>query len=618
MRGIIAGCTLAAVLFSAAAVIAEGPIPLLTGPQEIGGLTATLNTLIRQVNVLAPSITGSMTATGSNAVLPTARTNLLPGSVTALYYAKDYGSCTWDATHDVAACINLAADDADAAGGGCIILPAGAFGQSVAITRTKTLCLIGAGSTHIVGANGTELKWIGTGAARMLSVASPSGSTSNKKIADVRIEGITFNGNAGLAKDGVYLQSILRGKLSDLAFVGGFTGGNTLSLDIVSAVSGVTFGESTSLQNVEVDNLWIDNTGFNSNGVYLGGYLTAARLGGNASENIFRNGIILGNAGCGIYSYGSDNNRFEDIRVFNSVCSVDLQPSHDVGNTVLYSSNGMIFNHYAGTGPFTARGTSSSACVAYTTPLPANDVCSYANYVDTDATNSTPAPVIEAGAQLAWDTNRNLKSGIVLMGQATIRPGVVVTEAASTAGGCDAAALVNGVNTSTYICNTNDASLLQFDDLGSERFALRFNTGDLEFKRLAGAKKYIFSDAPVSFGAGIQNNGNLLVSQTPPTIASGGCTTGSAQSISQSNGSAAFEITLGGATCGSTITLTMAAAPHNWVCDAHNITTPASNVLDMTGAASTTAVVLTNYVRTTGVAGNFTGADKLAVKCSPY
>jgi hypothetical protein len=117
---------------------------------------------------------------------------------------------------------------------------------------------------------------------------------------------------------------------------------------------------------------------------------------------------------------------------------------------------------------------------------------------------------------------------------------------------------------------------------------------------------------------GIQNNGVLLVSPTAPTIASGGCTTGSAQSISASNGSAAFEITLGGATCGSTITLTLPAAAHNWVCDAHNITTPASNVLDMTGTASTTAVVLTNYVRTTGVAGNFTGAEKLAVKCLPY
>lgn len=119
--------------------------------------------------------------------------------------------------------------------------------------------------------------------------------------------------------------------------------------------------------------------------------------------------------------------------------------------------------------------------------------------------------------------------------------------------------------------------------------------------------------------AGIQNNGNLLVSPTGPTVASGGCTTGSAQGIAASNGSAAFEITLGGATCGPTITLAMpVGATRSWVCDAHDITTPASNVLDMTGTASTASVVLTNFVRTTGSAGNFTGADHLAVKCLPY
>lgn len=117
--------------------------------------------------------------------------------------------------------------------------------------------------------------------------------------------------------------------------------------------------------------------------------------------------------------------------------------------------------------------------------------------------------------------------------------------------------------------------------------------------------------------SGIKINTKLLVSPTAPTIASGGCTTGSAQSVSGSNGSAAFEITLGGATCGSTIVLTLPAANAKWVCDAHNNTNSAGNSLDSVGT-STTSVTLTNYVRTTGVAGNFTGADVLAVKCLPY
>jgi hypothetical protein len=107
-------------------------------------------------------------------------------------------------------------------------------------------------------------------------------------------------------------------------------------------------------------------------------------------------------------------------------------------------------------------------------------------------------------------------------------------------------------------------------------------------------------------------------SATPPTIASGGCTSGSTQSISASNGTAAFQITLGGATCGSTITLTLPASTTKWHCTADDITTPASSEVHQTAAASTTSVVLTNFVRTTGVAGNFTGADVLAVSCRGY
>lgn len=113
-------------------------------------------------------------------------------------------------------------------------------------------------------------------------------------------------------------------------------------------------------------------------------------------------------------------------------------------------------------------------------------------------------------------------------------------------------------------------------------------------------------------------NGNLVMSPTAPTIVGGsGCTTGSAQSISSNNGTAAFAITLGGATCGSTITLTLPAAPTFWVCNAHDLTNPASNIVEQSGnRASTTSVVLTNYVRTTGVAGNFTGGDVVGVSCT--
>ncbi len=115
----------------------------------------------------------------------------------------------------------------------------------------------------------------------------------------------------------------------------------------------------------------------------------------------------------------------------------------------------------------------------------------------------------------------------------------------------------------------------------------------------------------------LYQNGVLVHSPTAPTIASGGCTTGAAQSVSGNNGTAAFEITLGGATCGSTITMTMPAAANNWQCDGYQ-EAAITNYLVSTGAKSTTAVVLTNVVRTTGVAGNFTGATLYVVKCISY
>ncbi len=126
------------------------------------------------------------------------------------------------------------------------------------------------------------------------------------------------------------------------------------------------------------------------------------------------------------------------------------------------------------------------------------------------------------------------------------------------------------------------------------------------------------SDAGALVIPGTISLASLADSSTAPTIASGGCTTGSAQSISSNNGSAGFSITLGGATCGSTIVLTLPTAAHGWHCSADDITTPATSEIHQTSGGSATSVTLTNYVRTTGVAGNFTAADVIAVSCRGY
>src|ERR1035437_2911479 len=112
---------------------------------------------------------------------------------------------------------------------------------------------------------------------------------------------------------------------------------------------------------------------------------------------------------------------------------------------------------------------------------------------------------------------------------------------------------------------------------------------------------------------------SVLGQSTAPTIASGFCSTASNTSISASNGTAAFDILIGGATCGSTGTLTMAAAATGWACQAADVTTPATHdVVQTRTQGSTTAVVLTDYARVAGTAQNFNPADHIHVMCTGY
>lgn len=107
---------------------------------------------------------------------------------------------------------------------------------------------------------------------------------------------------------------------------------------------------------------------------------------------------------------------------------------------------------------------------------------------------------------------------------------------------------------------------------------------------------------------------SLAFSATAPTVSSGFCTS---PSISNNNGTAAFTITIGSACAGSVGVLTMPAAAHGWTCDFHNLTNPAANKPDEI-ASTATSVSVTNYVRTTGVAGNFTASDVVAAQCTAY
>lgn len=86
---------------------------------------------------------------------------------------------------------------------------------------------------------------------------------------------------------------------------------------------------------------------------------------------------------------------------------------------------------------------------------------------------------------------------------------------------------------------------------------------------------------------------NLLISNTAPTIAAGGCG-GSAAAIQNANGTASFNIFTGTAPTSGGCTITMPAATTNWHCEANHTSAISTTnfIIQQTGALSTTSVTL--------------------------
>lgn len=147
--------------------------------------------------------------------------------------------------------------------------------------------------------------------------------------------------------------------------------------------------------------------------------------------------------------------------------------------------------------------------------------------------------------------------------------------------------------------------------------SLRNNSGTLEAK-LADNSAYasfvaLQLQSRTNFFIG--TGGAVAMSGTAPTIASGGCTS---PAVTWSNGTAAFLLTVGTSCTGvKTITLTLPATTNFWSCSAQNNTSSAkqdANVV-VSRATSTTAIVLTNYARTTGLQSDYTASDTVLVSC---
>jgi hypothetical protein len=99
-----------------------------------------------------------------------------------------------------------------------------------------------------------------------------------------------------------------------------------------------------------------------------------------------------------------------------------------------------------------------------------------------------------------------------------------------------------------------------------------------------------------------------------PKIASG--FGGTSPSVVHNNGPASFQVNVGTGTMTSSGVITLPTTFYGWSCYAADVTTPASNMTQQTGSTVSSAT-FTNYVRTTGVAGNWPASDILQISCWP-
>lgn len=398
-----------------------------------------------------------------------------------------------------------------------IILPAGKI-CAIAVSVTANANSVGfscpVDSDAVVGGRGCELKWTGAAGGRMLAFIAPSGSTSNFRLNGNFVKRIRFNGNNGLAKDAIYLAGVYRPVLQRLSFVGGFSGGSIINFDILPVVQGVTFGENQGNQYGESHGIDIYNTGFTSNGIYLGYYQNVGAVpGANASINDFQNLHIFtgsGNNGRGIWCYGCDNNTFRNVYITTTGAPpIDFDIANV--NSHLFGANNNIFDHLGFLGGNTiSRGTTSvPSCTAFA--YPASGTCSWGNELRAlDGSNGTVNPVQEPGSFLKWSFDYGLavNDNNLIAGDG-IRAAETLMQTTGATNICGTDSLAFGAGVLSYYCAVDTPA--HFFSNGSatggqqDHFTIGIygsnGSRNLRWNHPAGTGFYEFADSDVKMNA---------------------------------------------------------------------------------------------------------------------
>lgn len=118
-----------------------------------------------------------------------------------------------------------------------------------------------------------------------------------------------------------------------------------------------------------------------------------------------------------------------------------------------------------------------------------------------------------------------------------------------------------------------------------------------------------------NLGSGtLQTGGKLFDSATAPTISSG---FGTSPTITAPNGTASFELNVGTGGVATNGVIGMPTTANKWSCSVADTTSPTANSTAQTGS-NANSVTVTNFVRTTGVAGAWPASDNITLNCFPH
>lgn len=450
--------------------------------------------------------------------------------------------------------------------GQVVVLQPGIYnvGHTIAFTHSQTGIVCASNGGFAANTNGTPLqypgngcwlKWTGAPGGTMMTIAAPIGSTSDGRLKGNIVKGIQFDGNGGLAANGLLNYSIVYGTFDTLTFWN-FSGGKAFSLDsvAVNALSNPTnFGDPGASQYNTVRNVFVGP--FNNE---IGLYTFYA------SFDTIQNFVTEENGGAdGMQIVGSDNLHMFNIVNFQngSLGSSSAYGLHFMTANLLgqsFPSNSNTVWGYSGSGFHSIHAdgqTSLPGCIPWYSGNIAFGGCTGENTIfQLDKANAVPDPFVEPGAQLIWSNNDGTKGG------AQMSSGLAVGDSYANQVAAAAAMTTEGLhirnNNTNHIVLDNSAGAtawdVKIDSSGGSNANLIIQsqgTGQVELNAM-------------SLNTIASGSGNA------PTTTGGSCT--GVGTVTGGGVAGAFQTT---AACSGIIRLTFpVSAPHGWVCNAQDVT----------------------------------------------